>query len=125
MDLDSLLGLIEYATKSKDTRNIVDEKEQPSSIPNETSQHNRYREGYEELLKDIDALLGSKRSDGSFIVDPYAEMEAKQKYKEHMDGLMQNRAKDLTLQYNLDKEKLDLRMKIEQVIMLFDRMLMQ
>lgn len=109
MDLDSLLGLIEHATKGRaGGRGDV---MKPASI---TAASNHYREGYEDILRDIDALIGSRGSGRLEAVDLVSEREQKMRYKEHMDGIMQSKAKNLSSQYNTEKEKYDLRMKIEQ-----------
>ena len=109
MDLDSLLGLIEHATKVKS--GSAEAKQQSVAI---TTTTNNYREGYEDILKDIDTLLGSRGPGGLPVVDLNAEREQKLRYKQHMDGIMQSRAKTLSTEYNVEKEKYDLRMKIEQ-----------
>lgn len=111
MDLDSLLALIEHATKVKQG-DVAAGVKYPA--PAQVTGNNNYREGYDDILKDIDALLGSRGPGGLPMLNAHEEREQKQRYKEHMDGIMQNTAKNLSSQYNVEKEKYDLRMKIEQ-----------
>ena len=110
MDLDSLLGMIDHAMREKrNTRNS--DSKLPVVTPPSTS--NIYRDGYQEILEDIDTLLGKKPENLPFV-DPSAEIERRQRYKEHMDGLLKHQAKTLSIQESDERAKHDLRMKIEQ-----------
>lgn len=111
MDLDSLLALIDHATKVKNAGSGAEVKRLPLAAK---MSENNYREGYEDILKDIDTLLGSKGLGGLPMTDLNTEREQRQRYKEHMDAIMQNKAKTLSSEYNVEKEKYDLKMKIEQ-----------
>jgi hypothetical protein len=108
MDLDSLLELIDRALKSQD----------PSTRRRElpTESHERagptaYSAGYVDILEDINRLLGARRLGGSD--GPWTE-EDRAAERLRNEQYLQTKAKDLSSQYNVEKEKLDLRMKIEQ-----------
>jgi hypothetical protein len=139
MSIDALLALIEHAMKQN---NNSPETRTPDSMSPEASSssaprslppilpNNKYRDGYDDLLKDIEQLLhsnqlnGSSRNDSaapSALVSMAVDMsyldaeEERRRHKLRTDEMMQSRAKGLSEEYSQEKEKLDLRMKIEQV----------
>lgn len=125
MDLDSLLDLIDRALKAQDTSSSSNARGRAEHTADSSSAPSAYSAGYADVLEDINRLLaarrlgagggsedpwGRRRLDGE--VDEAEDMRETQRMRN--EQYLQTRAKGLSSQYNVEKEKLDLRMKIEQ-----------
>lgn len=106
MDLDALLELIDKAMQQEKSRTGC--TRDPARDDKTDNPSNQYKEGYEEIIKDIDALLATRRRIDGVDAD-------RDNMRLQHEQYLQSKAKDLSSQYNVEKEKLDLRLKIEQV----------
>ena len=128
MDLDSLLDLVDRALKSQDPSSSSNAKggRAAEQTTDRSSAPSAYSAGYADVLEDINRLLAARRLGAGGSEEPWGRRrldgeadeaeDLRETQRMRNEQYLQTRAKGLSSQYNVEKEKLDLRMKIEQVI---------